>query len=79
MQTKFLKRPALLHFMHVVLDKAVFPNNAAHFLELHFLDDTAKRVKDEIWMEICLDSGKSVRPSRNQKVTYEAVLNDVIL
>lgn len=77
-QLTFLKGPALLHFIDVLLNKAASPNHAVRLLESHFLDDRAKRINNGIWMELSFDSVKSVECSQSQEVTYEAVMNDLI-
>lgn len=78
MRITFLKEPALLNFMNVVLDKIAYSNHAVSLFESPFLDERVKRVYDDIWTSPSLSSVKSVRCPRSQEVTFEAVLNDVV-
>lgn len=77
LQTTFLRGPALIHFMDVVIFKAEDPHEAIQMLECHFLDERAKRVNDDVWMELSFELVKSSRAAMNREITFEKVLNDL--
>jgi len=54
------------------------PEDAIQLLECHFLDDRAKRVNDEVWLELTFKFVKSKRIMLNKEVSHESVLNDLL-
>lgn len=48
LQTIFLRGPALVYFMDVVINVAKSPEEGMNMLEDSFLDDVAKRVSDDV-------------------------------
>lgn len=77
MQTTFLKRPALVYFMVVVIIKAKSPDEAVILLGAHILDDRAKLVNDDIWLEESYTLIKMKSSSKNEEVTYEIFLKEL--
>lgn len=68
---------ALINFMDVVINDAKNLEEAIKIPEGHFLDDRARMVNDDVWLELSLKLVKTMRASQNGDVTHEAVLNDL--
>lgn len=62
--------------MYVVITKARSPDEALRLLEDHFLDDRAKRINDDVWLEISFPLFKLKIGSKNEEVKHEKVLNE---
>lgn len=45
-------------------------------MEFHYLDERAKRVEENVWLELTLELVKSRRASRNEAVICRKVRND---
>lgn len=78
LQTTFLNGPALVYFMDVVKHHASNVEDAIQMLEEHFLGERAKRVNDEVWLELSFEFVKSSRQIHGKDTTYEGVLNDFL-
>lgn len=64
-------------FMDEVIVEAQTPVEAVRMFESHLLDNTAKRVSYNLWMELLFDMFEMSRALRNEEVTHEKVLNDL--
>ncbi len=64
--------------MVVVESSAQNPMEAIDILEYHFLDERAKRVNGEVWLELNFDFVKPKRSLHGNSVDHEGVLEDLL-
>lgn len=63
--------------MDVIIRADMGSDDAMQLFENHFLDDSAKRVNDDVWLELSLDLFKLKIASKNEKVNHKKVLNKI--
>lgn len=73
------ERPGLsaVYFMYVTNHKHRSPKEGLQMLESHVSDKLSKRVNDDVWTELSFHLAKLRHASRNEKTTYEKVLNNL--
>lgn len=60
LQITYILGPALVYFMDVVINDANSLEEAIKMLEVHFIDDRAGRVNDDLWKELTFEPIKTM-------------------